>query len=188
MNWLILIKHSLPVVDANKPAAQWVLSEAGRQRCGPLAQRVAVYTPHRVISSREPKASETGRLVAEQLNVPWGTAGNLHEHERPQPGLLSQPDFHRQIAEFFRRPDELVFGAETARQAQRRFCRALDGLLAEHQEQNLAVVAHGTVISLCVAHATGAGAFPLWQKLGLPSLVALSLPDFRLEKVIEDVQ
>jgi hypothetical protein len=30
-------------------------------------------------------------------------------------------------------------------------------------------------------------AFSLWKKLGLPSMVVLSLPDFKLEKVIENV-
>src|SRR5512145_219828 len=169
MNWLVLIKHSMPVVDADIPAAQWRLSEDGRQRCVPLAQQVAAYAPSQVICSREPKASETGQLVAQQLNIPWQVAENLHEHVRPQIGLLSRQDFHNQVKAFFACPDQLVLGAETAHQAESRFCRALDTLLPEYQEQNLAVVAHGTVISLFMAHATGMAAFPLWRRLGLPA-------------------
>lgn len=188
MNWLILIKHSLPVMDTSVPAAQWQLSDEGRQRCALLVRAITSYAPGQVVCSCEPKARETGKLVAAQLRIPWQVAENLHEHERPQAGLLSQQDFHNKIEEFFKHPDQLLFGAETAHQAQSRFCRALDGLLAEYQEQNLAVVAHGTVISLFMAHATGMAAFPLWRRLGLPAAVVLSLPDFKLEKVIENVQ
>ena len=35
---LILVKHSLPVIDPEKPAHQWKLSPEGKKRCIPLAQ------------------------------------------------------------------------------------------------------------------------------------------------------
>jgi broad specificity phosphatase PhoE len=187
VNWLLLIKHSQPAIDASVPAATWALSEEGRRRCAPLAQRVAEYAPDVVVCSLEPKASETGRLLAEQLNIPWQSAPNLHEHERPQAGWFSRQEFESRVEMLFMQPDQLVFGAETALQAQARFSVAVESVLEKHPGQNVAVVAHGTVISLLVAEKTGMAAFPLWQKLGLPSLVVLSRPDFKLEKVIENV-
>lgn len=187
MKRLLLIKHSLPVIEAGIPAAQWVLSDEGRLRCILLAQRVAEYMPDVAVCSQEPKASETGRRLAEQLNIPWQTTQNLHEHERPQAGVLSRQEFEAQVKMLFAQPDQLVFGAETALQAQRRFSLAVGNILKEHLDQNVAVVAHGTVISLFVAKKTGMDAFGLWRRLGLPALAVLSLPDFKLEKVIEDV-
>jgi broad specificity phosphatase PhoE len=185
---LLLIKHSLPVIDLTVPAAQWSLSDEGRWRCVALAQQVAAYAPEAVVCSQEPKASETGRLLAEQLDIPWFTAANLHEHERPGPGLGSRQTFETEVAKFFAHPQELVLGAETAHQAQRRFTSALNDVLTKNPDQTLAIVAHGTVISLFMAEKTGIRAFSLWKRLGLPSVVVLSLPDFKLKKVIENVQ
>jgi len=184
---LLLIKHSLPEIDPGIPAAAWMLSEAGRQRCILLAQRVAEYTPDMVVCSQEPKANETGRLLARQLDLPWAVAPNLHEHERPTPGLAARDVFESAVESFFAHPKKLVFGAESAQQAQNRFEKAVEAVLNNYPAQTLAIVAHGTVISLFVAHKTGMDAFSLWKKLGLPSMVVLSLPDFKLEKVIGNV-
>jgi broad specificity phosphatase PhoE len=49
-----------------------------------------------------------------------------------------------------------------------------------HPNQNLAIVAHGTVISLFVSRLTNADPFLLWKRLGLPSFVVLSLPDSQI--------
>ena len=183
----MLIKHSLPEIDPGIPAAAWMLSETGRQRCILLAQRVAEYTPDMAICSQEPKASETGRLLAGKLCLPWAVAPNLHEHERPTPGLAARDVFESAVESLFAHPEELVFGAESAQQAQERFTKAVEAVCANHPAKNLAIVAHGTVISLFVAHKTGLDAFSFWKRLGLPSVVVLSLPDFKLEKVIENV-
>jgi broad specificity phosphatase PhoE len=185
--YLLLIKHSLPTLDPVLPAAEWLLSEEGCQRCAFLAQQVASYSPKVVVCSQEPKASETGRLLARGLSLPRAVAPNLHEHERPIRGLAAREVFESAVESFFAHPKELVFGAESAQQAQDRFTKAVEGVLKDYPAQTLAIVAHGTVISLFVAHKTGADAFSLWKKLGLPSVIVLSLPDFELEKVIENV-
>lgn len=185
--YLLLIKHSLPTLQPTIPAAQWLLSEEGRQRCASLAQQVAGYSPKVVVCSQEPKASETGRLLARQLGLPWAVAPNLHEHERPTPGLAARNMFESAVESFFARPKELVFGAESAQQTQKRFTKAVEAVCANYPAKNLAIVAHGTVISLFVAHKTGLETFSFWKRLGLPSVVVLSLPGFKLEKVIENV-
>jgi broad specificity phosphatase PhoE len=185
--YLLLIKHSLPTLEPALPAAEWLLSEEGRQRCASLAQQVAAYSPEVVICSQEPKASETGRLLAGKLCLPWAVAPNLHEHERPTPGLAARDVFESAVESLFAHPEELVFGAESAQQAQERFTKAVEAVCANYPAKNLAIVAHGTVISLFVAHKTGLDAFSFWKRLGLPSVVVLSLPDFKLEKVIENV-
>jgi len=182
---LVLIKHSLPEIVASLPAARWQLSVEGRQRCAKLAQHVAEYAPQVVVSSTEPKASETGQLLAEQLAIPSFTAPGLHEHERPATDWMTQEAFEASVAALFTRPHEVVFGAESAFQALERFRIALGAALARFPDQNLAVVSHGTVISLFVAAKNNDLPFPLWKRLGLPSVMVLSLPGYTLEKVIE---
>ena len=61
---------------------------------------------------------------------------------------LRSAEFISLIELLFRRPNDLVLGKETAVAALSRFRSALDEVLAEHPEGNVAVVSHGTVIAL----------------------------------------
>jgi broad specificity phosphatase PhoE len=79
---------------------------------------------------------------------------------------LSPEDFTNAASALFSRPDEACFGPETAHQARRRFDVAVAEVLRDAPPGNVIVVAHGTVISLLVAHHTGCAAFPLWRRLG----------------------
>ena len=179
MPGLILVKHSLTSIKPDLPASQWHLSEQGRRRCWALADKLALHRPVVIVTSTEPKAVETGHLVADRLGVPCETADGLHEHDRRNVGFLTTEEFEARVAEFFARPAELVFGSETADQAHARFRAAVDTVLARYPDQAVAIVAHGTVMTLFVVRTTGLAPFPFWKQLGLPSFVVMSRPDFR---------
>lgn len=186
MRKLILVKHSLPEVLPDLPANQWRLSETGRLRCKRLAEMLAVHDPGVIVSSQEPKAVETGRILAELLGTPLELAAGLQEHDRRNVAFAADETlFQEQVGRFFEHPGELVFGGETADEAHRRFARALDRVVEQFAGINLAVVTHGTVLTLFVARAAGLQPIPLWRRLGLPAFVALSLPEFRLLEVVE---
>lgn len=186
-NSLILVRHSLPTIDPTVPASQWQLSDEGRRRCKALAAQLAAYAPDRVVTSIEPKAAETGQIVARILNLPFETAPDLHEHERPAAGVFgTRAQFQAQVGRLFAQPGELILGRETADQAHRRFAGAVANVVAQHPGANLAIVAHGTVMTLLVARAAGFDPFPFWQRLGLPAVIVLSLPDLALLQVVEN--
>ena len=176
---LLLIKHSLPEIDENVLAHDWHLSDEGRRRCGLLANLVAHYQPDVVITSLEPKAQETGQLLAESLQIPVATAADLHEHERHNTPFLSPEMFKASVSTFFENPGQRVMGEESANEAHTRFANAVRGMVSAHPHKNIAIVAHGTVISLFVAHMTGMEPRLLWEQLGLPAIVVLSLPDYQ---------
>jgi broad specificity phosphatase PhoE len=188
MRYLILIKHSLPVLIPEVPAAQWRLADEGRRRCAALAERLRPYHPPAIVASREPKATETGSIVATILGVPFATAEGLHEHDRGDVGWLTSEALDAKVAAFFERPTELVLGRETADAARERFVRAVGQMLAARPSGNLAIVAHGTVITLLVAAHNDMEPFSFWKRLGLPSLVVLSLPDMALVEIAEEVR
>jgi broad specificity phosphatase PhoE len=169
----------------DRPASQWPLAEEGRRRCQSLAERLVTYAPELIVTSRERKANETGALVATQLGLPITGAEGLHEHLREHVGWLSSPAFEQAVAAFFTRPAELMFGEETASQAGARFDAAVRDVLAAHPGQTVAIVSHGTVITLFVAQHAGIAALPFWKSLGMPALVVFSLPDLELLEVIE---
>jgi len=188
MRKLILVRHSLPEIVPDLPARQWHLSDEGRLRCRKLAEALAGYDLGVVVSSVEPKAMETGRIVASVLGTPSETAPNLHEHDRRGVQFTAEETvFQEQVARFFSSPRELVYGAETADGAHRRFAAAIDRVVERRPDMTLAVVAHGSVITLFVARAAGLEPMPFWKKLGLPSFVVLSLPGFELLQVVEAV-
>jgi len=186
MSFLILVKHSLPVIDPKVPAAYWELSDKGRQRCIPLAAALAVYHPGRVITSREPKAIETGQIVASRLNLPCTPVGDLHEHRRLTLPFASRPEFEAGIAQFFAEPDQLVLGEETAVQAATRFGQAIRALIAHFPQETLILISHGTVISLFYQYVLEADPFPLWRKLGLPAYLVFSLPELDLIEIVAE--
>jgi broad specificity phosphatase PhoE len=181
---LILIRHSLPEIVTGVPASRWRLSDDGRRRCKRLAEQLAAYEPRVVVTSLEPKAIETGQIVARILGLRVKTAPDLHEHERPKVEPFdTRQQFEARVSRLFEQPAELIFGQETADQAHRRFANAIDDVLATETRGNLAVVTHGTVLTLFVARAAGLDPVPFWRRLGLPAFVVLSWPDVSPEVV-----
>src|SRR5579885_1990971 len=181
---LILVKHAMPEVDPGRPAAEWRLGDEGRAGARRIVDELRRFEPVAVVGSVEPKAWETAAIVAQRLRVPCRAAAGLHEHERPLSDFGDRGTFEGRIRMLFERPDQLVFGAETASQTLARFERAVEGALTKWASgRALVVVSHGTAISLLVERWCGVDGFELWRSLGLPSFVAISLPERRLLRV-----
>lgn len=173
--YLILAKHSVPEIQADRPANTWKLSQEGRSRAQQLADHLKSFVPEVIVSSQEPKAKETAEILASRFQLDVQVIPELHEHDRSNVPYLSHDEFQASVQEFFQRPDELVFGTETADQAHTRFYKAIHSILTEHKNKTVVVVAHGTVISLFVSRLTGSSDLDLWNQLGLPSFIAMEL-------------
>jgi broad specificity phosphatase PhoE len=187
MRHLILVRHSQSQITPGIPSNRWPLTEEGRRRCKPLAEKLAHWKPDRIVASVEPKAIETGQRVAEALSLPFETAPNLHEHERSSVTFSDRATFLAHIKALFAHPDVCVFGDETAAQALGRFSRAVNTVIEAHPGETVVIVAHGTVIALCVAQTTNQSAFAFWQCLGQPALIVLDLPQMTLNAVEEKI-
>ena len=185
MSKLILIKHAAPEVVPSVPSEQWHLSEKGRASCTPLAEQMRPFNPAIIVSSTELKAVETAELVAPKLGIPHSTARDFHEHDRSNVPHMRSSEFISAMELFFRKPDELVLGRETAQRAEARFTRAVQNVLQQHQD--VAIVSHGTVIALLLARYSDRSAFQLWRELGLPSFAVLDAPDMRIDNLVSKV-
>jgi broad specificity phosphatase PhoE len=148
---------------------------------------LASLQPEVIVTSSEPKAMETAEIVSKHIGKNLEVGEGLHEHDRSNVTFLSAGEFQTAVADFFMHPQKLVFGKETAEQAQQRFAKAIEQVLGKHSRGNVVVVAHGTVIALFIADCVNAEPFPLWQRLGLPSYIILSIPDFRVLDIVEKV-
>jgi broad specificity phosphatase PhoE len=180
---LVLVKHSLPAIDRDVPAAHWHLSDEGEARCRPLAALLRAYEPSALVSSTEPKAAQTARLVAQGLDLAVELDPRLREQYR-NIGWLNDWAFGVFIRRAFDCPGEIVSGMESLDAARERFQAAID----EHvgaASGPLVAVAHGTVIAAYTAAVAGVDGYALWERLGLPSLVVLDGTD--LVEVVEEV-
>ena len=167
---LILIKHASPLVVPGKPPEQWRLSDQGRESCGPLAEKLRGHQPAVVVSSVEPKAIETAEFVAASLGVSHHTAPGLHEHDRSNVPHMRSGEFISMMELFFRRPDELVLGKETASEALARFSKAVDAVVSQHADQTIAIVSHGTVIAPAACETRQQATLPALARTG-PAVV-----------------
>ena len=173
---LILIRHAMPIVDDSRPSATWKLSESGRNAAKALASDLSAISIQSIVSSEEPKAIETAAIIAETLGISWSTAPGLHEHERGRLDWLGEEAWHAQIRRFFDRPRDVVFGYESARDSLARFKTAVESVLdqPEHRTGTIAIVSHGTVMSLYAADKLGDDPYVIWKNLDLPDYVELT--------------
>lgn len=181
MNKLIIIRHSTTRQVADVDSHQWELTPEGRERCTLLAQEIRVYGIQQIITSEETKAATTGQYTASKLGIPYRTAPHLHEQKRSTaPYYNHLEDFRAAIRVAMQTPDQLIFGEETFRAAQKRFSQQIEDLLRTYPEETIAVVTHGTVMSLYLEHITGSSAYSFWEQLEMPAYAVLSLPEKKL--------
>ena len=167
---LVLVRHSKPEIEPDKPASSWKLGEVGRHRSGLLAARLRGFNPQVIWTSTEPKAVETAEIVAKAFGVQARTVAGLEEHDRSNvPFFETRDEFERAVEHFFREPDRLVLGTETAEQALARFTFALDQIISSGHADSV-VVTHGTVMTLYAARVAGVRQMCFWRRLGTPSL------------------
>ena len=81
--------------------------------------------------------------------------------------------------------NRLVLGRESASECADRFQKAIDAIVAKHPDGNIAIVTHGTVLALFAASHGAGDAFLLYRKMGLPSLMTFSIPDYGLVETVE---
>jgi broad specificity phosphatase PhoE len=187
MQKLILIKHAAPLVDPAKSSDLWKLSEAGREQAARLAEPLRAMEIAAIVSSEEPKANETAEILGSALSVKVSTSRELREHDRRNVPHMRSRDFISMVELFFRKPDDRVLGSESANEALERFTKAVDEVIASHAEGNVAIVAHGTVIALCLEANSQRNGFELWRAMGLPSYAVVSLPGREVVEVVERI-
>lgn len=181
MSRLFLVKHALPEIAPDVPAKLWQLGEAGRAQSEGLAERLFPYHPGVVITSKEPKAAETGGIVAQRLELPCATALGLHEQDITGMPYFENPEaFEEAVRSLFAEPDKRAYGNESADEALRRFEDALVRALEPYPDKDVVIVTHGRVGTLFVAAYNPVKPFTFWKDWKLSTFALLSRPDYKL--------
>lgn len=176
MRLLHIVRHAPVTVDPHRALADWKLAPGAEASVRDLILGIDPARLRRVVSSREGKARKTDRIIAAGLNLPVQVVDGLEEHHRlKEDHVADGVAFRQSVAEFFGRPDHLVFGQETASEALGRFQGAIQRLLEETENDQL-VVSHGMVMSLFLASAGNGTPLALWSDLKFPDHVAVLWP------------
>lgn len=176
---LTFVKHARPEKVEGVDSHEWVLSPQGIADAQKLADHFrSMASKYRaIISSDEPKAAQTAQILGTTLALPVEFKDGLHEHDRSNVPLMKTPEFVSAIANFFRKPTQLVLGNETAKHALKRFEKAVDAAIEAHPEGDLLIVSHGTVLALWLETYCRLDGYTVWRQMGLPSYVSMTWPD-----------
>jgi len=182
---LILVRHSTPEIDRSIPSSQWVLNDTGKIRGHQLARQLSSYPVGMVVSSSEPKALGTARIIASYHQLTPLVNHQLNEHERSRSALLSESDFRKAMIDLFRYPTELVFGSETADEASTRFEEVIQRFLLDDPGEDMVIVSHGTVMALFIARQLNEKPYRIWRDMPMPIAYVFSQPELRLLSIIQ---
>lgn len=180
---LHLIKHGQPFIIPGVPAHEWALASDALEGLPALVEKLKP-PAQLVVCSMEPKAKASAEALALALGVPLRPMLGLHEHLRYTNDFTDAGEFRARFRRFFAEPDALVVGEESAADALTRFRNAVRAVMQANTQQSVAIVAHGTVISLLLAEANGLDPFSLWKSLKLLDAVTLEWPGLRLREPI----
>jgi probable phosphoglycerate mutase len=159
---LLLIRHAVTDLTGKRLYGRSEgigLSEAGREQAAALAGRVSEVPLDALYSSPLQRCLETARPISEASGVGVETLEGVLEIDygewtgRPFTSLRNTrlwKELHGATPSAPRFP-----GGETLAEAQRRAVTAIDSVVQAHPKRIVAVVAHGDVIALVLAHYAG---------------------------------
>lgn len=179
---LILVRHAASQPQPGTSAHDWQLAHSGRDQCRLLADRLRPYNLNHIITSDEPKALQTGTLIADYLgNLSLTQDASLREtHRKTAPYFADEAAFRQAIAAAMHQPQQLLYGEETFEAARLRFSAAVEHLTNAHPDESIALVSHGTILSLYLAHQMSIPPFAIWSLLDMPAYAVLTLPDLQV--------
>lgn len=165
-----LVRHGAPLVDRDRAAATWPLDLATSADVRRL--RADLPRTARFFTSPEPKARLTAALLTDgQVEV----VPDLAEQVRLHAEWIEDIDAVRRRA--LLEPDRPAHeGWEPANRTRQRMRRALEAILAEHPDDDVVVITHGTGIALMAAELTDTPVdVDLPARLALPDVVVVEL-------------
>ena len=169
---LILVRHSIPAVSAEVHYRSWPLTTEGERLAARAANFVASYQPELIVTSDELKALQTAEIIASRVAVALEVDSGLGEHDRSGVPWRGDEARRRELRDLFANPTRRVFGNESANEALQRFDSALGRSLSRGLG-TVAVVTHGTMMTLYLARLTGRDAGEIWSQLGFPAVAVV---------------
>ena len=187
---LFFLTHSDVVIDPEVPVTDWGLSARGRARHEIAAGASEFKGVTAIYCSAERKAVEGAEILSRPLGISHSIVDALHENDRSATGYLPKDEFETVADQFFAHPDRSIRGWETAMAAQARIVDTVGMLSAQDRTLgDIAIVAHGGVGALLLAHVMGEEISRDFDQPGGGggNFLTLSLPELKLLEGWRDI-
>ncbi|MDR2018207.1 MAG: histidine phosphatase family protein [Syntrophobacterales bacterium] len=161
---LFLIRHGDTADEETKKiykgALDIPLSEKGRSRMKMASAFLSRFHLDHIYSSALSRCTESGSIISRPHSISLRALTGLNEISFGAWEGLSFEEIAKAYTDHFRLwladPEtHSPPGGETLRDAEKRINLAIDGILAEHRSQTIAVVAHGGVLRLVLCSKLG---------------------------------
>jgi 2,3-bisphosphoglycerate-dependent phosphoglycerate mutase len=144
MTTIYLIRHAQPDFTVHNDMER-PLTDEGRRSCQWVASYLQKKQIQRIFSSPYRRAVDTVLPFADESHLDIQTVDDLRERAVDSVWIENFSEFvHRQWSDF----EYKLGGGESLREVQDRCVRALEAILAENQDKNIAIGCHGTAISV----------------------------------------
>lgn len=182
----MLVRHAMPILIPEQPAGSWALGDEGKAQAFDLVERLRSFAPDLVVTSIERKARETGDAIAAGLELERHVVDGFHEQGADTVPFIDVPaGFRAAVKQHFELPDRAVLGAETSRDAAKRFEAALDRITQEFPlAQRPLVVSHGRIMAAFLGQLTGRDPWGIWRELAIPDLFEVDLEDGHFDRPV----
>ena len=175
---IYLVRHAASQPDAGIPEPLWPLSAKGRAQAQELASFLKEIAPHHLYSSPYPRAVDTLRPVAEQLNLEIRLDFALRERKLTE-GF--RPDWLELLRRSWADFDFALEGCESSRAAQTRVVETILRIANNHSGRRIVVASHGNAIGLALHHGKPTFGFEQWQRLRNPDVRKLKVVGATIE-------
>lgn len=163
MTELLLIRHGQAIHNVAGRWEGWSevpLTPDGQRQAEALARRLANWLPpvDQLFTSPLPRAWQTAQAIARALDLPAVPHEGLREIDFGQVGGHTMESFRESMPEVYARWQnraDLTFqfpGGEQRQAFFQRVGRALDEIVGQHPDEQVAVVAHGGTLRAGLAH------------------------------------
>lgn len=165
-----LVRHGRSTMERGRAPHEWGLDPAGHADVDALRDSGRLPARARWFSSPEEKALQTAcRLTTSEVTV----VDALREHERRTTRWFDDPgEFRDAVRRAFERPEEpSVEGWEPLAVTRDRLVPAVRRILADHTDEAVVLVGHGTAWTLLVSELTGRPPdLDAWAGLRMPDV------------------
>lgn len=164
---LFFITHPDVVIDPAVPVAEWPLSARGLERMRCMAKQPWLPRLSALYCSTERKARDGAAVLSDLMGLTPIERADLGENDRTATGYLVEAEFQAVVERFFAEPDSQILGWASAVTEQKRIVAALDAVIQDAPaDGDIAVVAHGAVGALSLAHYLGEPISRRFDQLG----------------------
>lgn len=165
MPTVFFITHPDVVIDPGIPVPDWPLNERGRARMWGMITCPWIRGVSLIFVSGERKARDAALILADGLGLSgYAIIGDLGENDRSATGYLANQEFEATVDAFFAHPQESVRGWEPAIAAQARIVGAVEKILSQPGDGDLAIIGHWRDRNLAILSPRWtANRSPLWS-------------------------